>query len=270
MEKIIGNRMESNKFNANTIDFLGIRINNITVSELIHHVDECVDKKIPCHIVGLNVDQAVRAIENEYIHHIFDSAEIVFTDGTPIMWLAKGLGCQIKERIPGPDLMNLLCERAAMKRYRVFLLGAGPGVAEQASRNLESMYPGFICSGTYSPRPGFEKDLNEMDRIIGMLADSKSDLLFVGLGSPKQDYFIYENMNRYHIPVSFSIGAALDFIGESVKRAPKWMRKIGLEWFYRLIKEPKRLYKRYLINDFRIFQYYFFFKKGIRSSEGKD
>lgn len=252
--------MKLNNKTKKTLDFLSIRINNLTASEIIERIDECIERRTPCQIVGLNLDQAVRAIENEYVHRIFDEAEIVYTDGMPIVWLAKSLNINIRERIPGPDLMELLCKRAAVMKHRVFLLGSAPGVANQAAKKLQSRYPGFICAGTYSPSYGFEKNDQEMKKIIELLKNSRSDLLFVGLGSPKQDFFIYENMNKYNIPVSMSIGAAIDFIGGSVKRAPVWMRKYGLEWLYRLINEPQRLLRRY-IYDLRIIKYYIRFKR---------
>ena len=252
--------MKSKK-NMKTIDFLGIRINNMTATEILDHVDYCIERKTPCQIVGVNVDQALRVIEDKYSHKIFDEAEIVFTDGKPILWMSKLLKRPIIEKVSGPDLMLLLCERAAKKKYKIFLLGCADGVAANAAKKLEKMYPGLQCVGTYSPPFGFEKDNDEMQKIITMLRESHADQLFVGLGSPKQDIFIYENMNKYQIPVSYSMGAAIDFIGGSVKRAPKWMSDIGLEWFHRMMQNPKRLVKRYLVEDIRIMKYYRAFRK---------
>ena len=247
--------------NINVIDFLGIRLNNMTANEILDHVDFCIERRTPCQIVGLNVDQAIRVIEDEYSHKIFDSAEIVFTDGKPIIWMSKWLKRPVVEKVSGPDLMLLLCERAAMKHYKVFILGCAEGVAANAAKMLENRFPGFICAGTYSPPFGFEKDEVELNKIIDMLKKSNADQLFVGMGSPKQDVFIFENMNKYQIPVSHSMGAAIDFLGGSVKRAPKWISDIGLEWFHRMLQNPKRLFKRYLIDDMRIIKYFFRFKK---------
>ncbi len=247
--------------NKRVINFLGINIDNMTASEILDHVDECVKKRTPCQIVGVNVDQALRVIEDKYSYQIFDNAEIVFTDGKPIIWMAKWLKRPIVEKVSGPDLMLLLCERAAQKKYKIFLLGCAEGVAANAAKKLEEMYPGLQCVGTYSPPFGFEKDSVEMEKIVTMLKESGADQLFVGMGSPKQDIFIYENMDKYQIPVSYSMGAAIDFIGGSVKRAPKWMSDVGLEWFYRMLQNPKRLVKRYLVEDRRILKYYREFKK---------
>ena len=108
------------------VDFLGIRLNNLTAEEILDHVDQCIAQRKICQIVGVNVDQALRVIENPVSKKIFEDAEIVFTDGKPIIWMAKWLKRPIVEKISGPDLMELLCERAAKKGYRIFLLGAGP------------------------------------------------------------------------------------------------------------------------------------------------
>jgi hypothetical protein len=116
--------------------------------------------------VGVNVDQALRVIEDAYSRRIFDEAEIVFTDGMPVVWMAKWLKRPIVEKVSGPDLMLRLCERAAEKKYKIFLLGAGPGVAAQAAKNLEQKYPGLECVGTYSPPFGFEKDPEEMQKKV--------------------------------------------------------------------------------------------------------
>jgi N-acetylglucosaminyldiphosphoundecaprenol N-acetyl-beta-D-mannosaminyltransferase len=247
--------------NKRVVDFLGISINNMTAQEIIHHVDACIVRRTPCQILGVNVDQALRVLKDEYSKKIFCNAELVFTDGKPILWMAKRLKRPIVEKVSGPDLMLLLCEHAVKKGHKIFILGAAPGVAAKAAENLQKIYPGLQIVGTYSPPFGFEKDCTELEKINKMLFESKADELFVGMGTPKQDIFIYENMSKYQIPVSFSMGAAIDFIGGSVKRAPKWMSNIGLEWFHRFLQNPKRLYKRYFVEDIRILVYYREFKK---------
>ena len=247
--------------NKKVIDFLGIRLNNMSFQEVIDHVDYCIERRTPCQIVGINVDQALRVIEDDYSRRIFENAEIVFTDGMPILWMAKKLKRPIVEKVSGPDLMLLLCERAAKKHYKIFLLGAKYGVATNAAENLMKAYPGLECVGTYSPPFGFENDSMELEKINTILEQSGADQLFVGMGSPKQDIFIYENMDKYQIPVSYSMGAAIDFIDGSAKRAPKWMSDHGLEWFYRMMRNPKRLVKRYLVEDRKIFKYYREFRK---------
>ena len=236
------NSLNLNK-KMNKVDFLGIQINNMTAKEILDHVDFCIDRQKPCQIVGVNIDQAIRVIEDNYSHKIFDEAEIVFTDGKPIIWMSKWLKRPIVEKVSGPDLMLLLVKGLLKKDIKFFFLVVLKVLRSDAAKNLERMYR-LQCVGTYSPPFGFEKNKDEMKKIITMLKHSGADQLFVGMGSPKQDIFIYENMNKYQIPVSYSMGAAIDFIGGSVKRAPKWMSNIGLEWFHRMLQSPKRLAKR--------------------------
>lgn len=239
------------------IPFLGIKIDNLTLDETIEQIFLFIKEKTPVQIVGVNVDQIVRVNKNTYSKKIFNEAKLVFVDGKPIMPMSKLLGYPIKQRTTGPDLMEKLCKEGATYGYKIFLLGAGPGVAAKCGSILEKKYPGIKVVGSYSPPFGFEKDKDEIDRINNMLKESEADMLFVGMGSPKQDIFIYENMDKYQIPVSFSMGAALDFIAGNIERAPRWMINCGLEWVHRILQNPKRLWKRYLVDDMAIIPLFF-------------
>ncbi len=238
--------------NESKIPFMGITIDNLSSAELVENIFRLVEKRLPVQVVGLNVDQIVRVKENSYSKTIFQNAALVFVDGKPIQWMCRLLGYPLKERITGPDLMDFICKEAAPKGYRIFLLGAGPGVAKACGDILREKYPGLVVTGSYSPPFGFQDDKEEIKKINTLLKNSKSDMLFVGMGSPKQDIFIYENMNDYGIPVSFSMGAALDFLSGNIQRAPRWMVRSGLEWLYRVSQDPKRLWKRYFVQDMQI------------------
>ena len=214
------------------IPFMGISIDNLTIDEIIDSIFEMVKSKNTSQVVGVNVDQYLLTRKNEYSRRIFNEAALVFIDGKPIMLMAKLLGYKIRQRITGPDLMELLCKKGARYGYKIYLLGAAPGVAKKCGEILEAKYPGINVVGSYSPPFGFQKDKNEMVKI--------------------QDIFIYENMQDYQIPISFSMGAALDFIAGNVKRAPRWMIECGLEWLYRVWQDPQRLWKRYFVHDMKI------------------
>lgn len=234
------------------IKFMNSYIDNVTKKEAIEYIEECIrDRKIG-QVITPNVDQIVRIEWDEYFKKICENCELLLVDGHPLMWIAKWYGRPFKEKITGSDLVPSLCEVAAKKGYSVFLLGAAPGVAEKAARKLEKKYHGLKVAGVYSPPIGFEKDKEEIKKINRILKESKADMLFVGIGVPKQDIFIYENMHEYQIPMSFSIGGTIDFIAGEQKRAPKWMSSHGLEWFYRFIHNPKRMFKRYFIDDVKI------------------
>ncbi len=236
----------------NRMRFMNTYVDNVTEEEAIRHIEECVKNRTIGFVVTPNVDQIVMMEKNLYFREICDNAELSVVDGHPLLWIAKWYKRPIKEKICGSDLMPHLCKIAAEKGYKVFLLGAAEGIAAKAADILVEQNPGLKIAGTYSPPFGFEKDEKELEKINTILKESEADLLFVGMGAPKQSVFIYENMHKYQIPMSFCVGATIDFIAGEQKRAPRWMTNHGLEWLYRLFKEPKRMFKRYIINDTKI------------------
>ena len=236
----------------NRMRFMNTYVDNVTEEEAIRHIEECIkDRKIGF-VVTPNVDQIVMMEKNLYFREICDNAELSVVDGHPLLWIAKWYKRPIKEKICGSDLMPHLCRIAAEKGYKIFLLGAAEGIAAKAADILKKQNPGLIIAGTYSPPFGFENDQAELDKINRILKESEADMLFVGMGAPKQSVFIYENMDKYQIPMSFCVGATIDFIAGEQTRAPRWMTDHGLEWLYRLFKEPKRMFKRYIVNDTKI------------------
>lgn len=247
------------------IDFLGIKIDNLSLDEALSKADEIVEKRMPSYYCGVNLNQVVLYKENSRMKNIFDKAELLTIDGKPIIWISRLLGTPFKEKISGPDFMYETCKLANQKGYKVFLLGGAEGVGLKAVENIKRTCPNLKVAGIYSPPFGFEKNPDEIAKIIKMLKDSKADFLYVGLGSPKQDFFIDDYKMEYQIPLSFSVGIAIDYLGGNIKRAPLWMQNIGLEWFYRFCQEPKRLFKRYFIDSWKIIDYYKDFKKVQRS-----
>lgn len=245
----------------NRMRFMNSYIDNVTKEEAIAHIEECINTRKIGHIITPNVDQVIRIESDKYFKEIYENAELLLADGTPLVWISRWYKKPIKEKICGSDLVPDLCKLAAQKGYLIFLLGSAEGVAAKAAENLKKNNPGLRVAGVYSPPYGFEKDKNEIDKINKMLFNSKADMLFVGMGVPKQDIFIYENMDKYQIPMSFSIGATIDFEAGIQKRAPKWVNHIGMEWLYRLAHDPKRMFKRYIIDDMKIFKLAWRYKK---------
>lgn len=236
----------------NRVKFMNTYIDNVTLDEAIDHIVGCIENRKISQVITPNVDQIVRMEWDDYFRKICDKCELLLVDGHPLMWIAKLYKKPFKEKICGSDLVPKLCEVASQKGYSVFFLGAGLGVADIAARNMTKKNPGLKIAGTYSPPLGFEKNPHEIEKINEMLRQSKADMLFVGMGVPKQDIFIFENKEKYNIPVSFSIGGTIDFLAGKQKRAPRWVNKIGFEWFYRFLHDPKRMFKRYFINDMKI------------------
>jgi len=178
---------------------------------------------------------------------------LVLADGTLLLWAAKFLGTPLKEKISGSDLFPKLCKLSAKKGYKVFFLGGRSDASVTAKKVLQNRYTGLDVVGTYSPPLGFESDPVENKKIIKLIKNFKPDILFVGLGAPKQEKWIYSHKAKYQVPVSIGIGVSFEFVAGMVKRAPRWMQIIGLEWFWRVLMEPLRLWQRYLVDDMKIF-----------------
>jgi exopolysaccharide biosynthesis WecB/TagA/CpsF family protein len=236
------------------ITFLNIEIDNLTMSEAIGEIDKLVINRKPSYVVTPNVDHIVKLEKDEEFKEVYKNADLILTDGMPLIWISKMKSTPIKEKVSGSDLFPKVCELAAKKSYNMFLLGAAEGVATKAAENLKEKFNGLDIVGTYSPSYGFEKKEDEIEKIIKIINEVKPDILAVGLGAPKQEKFIYKYNNRLNVPVSLAIGASIDFEAGNIERAPEFMQKYGLEWFYRLYKEPKRMFKRYLVDDLKIFR----------------
>lgn len=236
------------------IKFMNTCIDNLTMSETLNEIDKLIQKKICSYVVTPNVDHIVRLEKDEELQKVYKNASLILTDGKPLIWISKWYKTPIKEKISGSDLFPRVCQLAANKNYTMYLLGAAEGVADTAARNLMKKYPGLNIVGTYSPPFGFEKNEQEMNKIKAQIQDVHPDILIVGLGCPKQEKFMYYHCKELGVPISFGLGASIDFEAGNIKRAPKWMSNHGLEWLYRFSKEPKRLFKRYFVDDIKIIQ----------------
>lgn len=234
------------------IKFLNTAIDNITMEQAISRINDFVQKNKKSYIVTPNVDHIVRLEYDEEFKQVYDNADLVLTDGMPLIWLSKWIGKPIIEKVSGSDLLPEVCKLASKEKYKVFFLGAAPGVAQKAADNLKNKYKGLDICGCYSPKLGFENDEEEVNKVIKIINDSNVDILALALGTPKQEKFIYKYRDKINSKLTLNIGAAIDFEAGNVKRAPRWMQNAGLEWFYRLCKEPKRMFKRYIIDDLKI------------------
>lgn len=237
--------------------FLNTEIDNVTMSEAVQKIEQLILSKKTSYVVTPNVDHIVKLETDKEFQEVYKEAALILTDGMPLIWISKMKKTPIKEKVSGSDLFPEVCKLASQKGYKLFLLGAAEGIAAKAAENLKYRYNGLNVVGTYSPSYGFEKKEDEIKQIIRIINEVKPDILAVGLGAPKQEKFLYNFRNELNVPVSLAIGASIDFEAGNVERAPEWMQKSGLEWFYRLFKEPKRMFKRYLIDDIKIFKMIF-------------
>lgn len=234
------------------MQFLNTEVDNLTMDEAISKIEQLINKKKPSYVVTPNVDHIVKLEDDIEFKKVYENADLILTDGMPLVWISKMKGKPIKQKVSGSDLFPRVCKLSAEKGYKIFLLGAAKGVAAKAAKKLMEKYEGLEVIGTYSPTYGFENNEEEINKIIKIIHKAKPDVLAVGLGAPKQEKFLYKYISQLNVPVSLAIGASIDFEAGNVKRAPLWMQKVGLEWFYRLIKEPKRMFKRYIIDDIKI------------------
>ncbi|MEI6437348.1 MAG: WecB/TagA/CpsF family glycosyltransferase [Candidatus Omnitrophota bacterium] len=245
------------------VDLCGVKIDNVSFEETIKRIETLVNAGKPVSVVTPNVDHIVRFQKDEGFRQAYKSAALVLADGVPILWAASYLKTPLKEKISGSDLFPALCAGAASKGWRLFFLGGRPGAAQKAVELLSHRYVGLNVVGAYSPPFGFEVDTAENNRIISMIKEAKPHILFVGLGAPKQEKWIQKYKDEYNVPVSIGIGVSFEFEAFIVKRAPRWMQKVGLEWFWRLMMEPARLWRRYLVDDMAFFGLVFEQKRKI-------
>lgn len=233
------------------IELFGITIHNVTLEETVNRVRELVQAKGKAFVVTPNVDHVVKLQTDAAFLELYKAADLSIPDGMPLVWTSKLAKKPLKGRVTGADLFPAVCADAARTGMTVFLLGsASQDIIETTKAKLLGKNPGLKIVGAHSPSFGFEKREEENNALIQMINEAKPDILFVGVGAPKQEKWIYTFRDRLNVPVSLGVGAAFDFVAGNVKRAPKWMQSVGLEWFYRFLSEPKRMFKRYFIDDF--------------------
>lgn len=234
--------------------FMNTEIDNLTMDETLDMMDNLIQQNKNAYVVTPNVDHIVQLEADDELCEVYKNADLILTDGKPLLWIAKWYGTPIKEKISGSDLFPRLCKMAAKQGYTMFFLGAAEGVAAKAAKNLTRRFPGLNVVGTYSPPYGFEKDDAEMQKITTIIRDAQPHILIIGLGCPKQEKFILHNREKLGVPLSLGLGASLDFEAGNIKRCPKWMADLGFEWLFRITQDPKRLAKRYFVDDVKIFE----------------
>ena len=232
--------------------FMNTEVDNLTMEEALVRIDELIQENKNAYVVTPNVDHIVQLERGGELVDVYKQADLILTDGKPLIWISKWYGTPIKEKISGSDLFPRLCALAADKGYKMFFLGAAEGVAAKAAEELTKKNPGLRVVGTYSPPIGFEKDEKELENIKQLIREAAPHILIVGLGCPKQELFILHHKDELGVPISLGLGASLDFEAGNIKRAPKWMANHGLEWLFRITQDPKRMAKRYLVDDRKI------------------
>jgi N-acetylglucosaminyldiphosphoundecaprenol N-acetyl-beta-D-mannosaminyltransferase len=224
---------------------MGLPINSLTVDEAVGTLERLILSGGTHQVCTLNVDIWLNALADAHLHRIVAGSSLVLPDGMPLVWASGLLGCPLAERVTGVDLVPRLAELSARKGYKIFLLGAKPGVADRVSGLLERNYPGVRIVGTFAPA---EENLIRMDHteILRQIHAVSPDILLVAFGNPKQEKWIWMHRKRLGVPLAMGVGGSFDILVGDMRRAPRWIQKCGLEWAMRFLQEPVRLGPRYL------------------------
>lgn len=231
-----------------TIVLLGTPFHDITMEGTVEHISGLIAARVPRYVVTANLDFTMQAAADVELQRILVEAELVLCDGRPLVWASHFTGRPLRERVAGSDLVPRLVDLAGERKWKLYFLGGEPGSLERAVTRIKARQPGAEVCGM---SPEFAR-FHDMDHaaIIADIRRERPDILFVAFGCPKQEKWIYANYRDLGVPVSIGVGATVDFLAGKVKRAPRWIGAIGLEWLFRLAQEPKRLGGRYA-KDFR-------------------
>jgi N-acetylglucosaminyldiphosphoundecaprenol N-acetyl-beta-D-mannosaminyltransferase len=221
---------------VDSIELLGVRVDDATYDDVLSQVDDFVASGQPHQIVTLNPEMLVAAHQDPQFHQLLNDSDLNVADGVGLILAARWLGSPLRGRVTGSDGIYVLAEHCALRGYRLFLLGAEPGVAKAAAQRLTSQNPGLEVADTYagSPNPDDEED------VIARVRAAAPELLLVAYGVPAEEVWIARHRNRLGVPVMLGVGGAFDFVAGVARRAPPWMRRAGLEWLYRLVRQPWR------------------------------
>jgi N-acetylglucosaminyldiphosphoundecaprenol N-acetyl-beta-D-mannosaminyltransferase len=224
---------------------MGCQVDNLSMEETLAKVEEFIRSGQPHQHVVINVDKLVKASRDPELRRIINECALINVDGMPVVWASRLLGKPLKERVAGVDLFEALMRRAGEKGWRVFLLGAREEVVQAVRDTYQRKYPQLALAGC---RNGYWSEHEEAD-VAEQIRASRADLLFVAISSPKKEQFLGRWQGAMQVPFAMGVGGTFDVAIGRVKRAPRWMQKSGLEWFYRFLQEPHRMFHRYFIED---------------------
>lgn len=231
---------------------LDVQVHRVTLAGVRDRLDQFVRSGHPHQIVTVNMDFVRLARDEPEFCRTVNSAALAVPDGVPVLWAARLLGTPLLDRVTGVDIVEHGAALAAEQGYRIYLLGAEPGVAEAAAAELRHRYPTLTIAGCYSPPVG-PFSAEEEAAMIERIRAARPEMLFVAFGAPRQDVWINRHLETLDVPVCVGVGGTFNFLAGRVPRAPAWMQRHGLEWAYRLSREPRRLWRRYLIEDLPVF-----------------
>lgn len=227
------------------VELMGCMIDNLTMEETLDRVQSFIDSGKPHQHVVVNVDKLVKAHRDPELRRIINDCALINVDGMPVVWASRLLGRPLKERVAGVDLFEALMQRASATGWRIFLLGAREAVVSKVRTDYESRYPGLVIAGH---RNGYWRPEEEPE-VVEQIAAARPDILFVAISSPKKEQFLGRYQAQMCVPFAMGVGGTFDVAAGLVRRAPRWMQRAGLEWFFRFLQEPRRMFRRYFVDD---------------------
>jgi len=240
--------MESEAVTIPRVNILGVGISNVTMDGAVEAVSAFIASGKPHYVCISNVHTTMMSQYDPEYRRIQNEAAMVTPDGMPLSWVQRKMGYDQPHRVYGPDLMLEICKRGVDKGFRHFFYGGHEGVAEELKRSFEERFPGIQIVGLYSP-PFRPLSPEEDEAVCAMINDCGADIVWVGLGAPKQERWMAEHLGRFRAPAMLGVGAAFDFHTGRILQAPAWMQGRGLEWLFRIYAEPKRMWRRYVFNN---------------------
>ena len=233
------------------IEIMGAFVDRVTLDQAVQRTREFILSGLSHQIVTVNVDFIRLAQEHDDFMDVINHSDLAIADGMPLVWASGWQGDKLPERVTGVELVDRCCGMAAEEGYRVFLLGGEDGVAQAASEILSDRHPGLQVVGAYSPPVGPFSEEEERN-MVNMIKEANPHMLFVAFGAPKQDMWIAKHRDELQVPVAVGVGGVFNFLTGRVRRAPNWMQQHGLEWLFRVMQEPRRLWRRYFLQDMPI------------------
>lgn len=231
------------------VSVLGCEVDNLDMEETLARIGEFIASGRPHQHVVVNADKLVKAAADPRLREIINRCDLVNADGMPVLWAARLLGSPLKERVTGVDLFFRLAGRAAECGWRVYFLGAREEVVCSVVERLRGMHPQLRIAGY---RNGYWRT-GEAPAVAESIAASRPDILFVAISSPKKEEFLARYQAAMRVPFAMGVGGTFDVAAGRVRRAPRWMQRSGFEWFYRFLQEPRRMFRRYFIDDMAFF-----------------
>ncbi len=220
------------------IKILGLKVHHVTMEEATDRIEKMIGEKQPHLVVTANSEMIMMANDDPLLYEIINRADLVVPDGIGLIWASRILNTPLPQRVPGIELMQSLLAKSAENKWRIFLLGAEPGISQKAAAAIEKLYPQVNIVGTHH---GYFKQNSMEEQVISLIKASKPDILFVALGVPKQEKWAAAYLAGLGVPVAMGVGGSFQIFAGTMRRAPLWMRRIGLEWCYRLLVQPWRI-----------------------------